>query len=181
MTFRLTSTAFEDGQSIPRDHTAEGRNVSPTLKWTDPPEATTSFALIVEDPDAPRGTFTHWVIFNIPAEARELGEGVPHKEGLANGTLQGSNGFHRIGYSGPKPPPGWPHRYEFKLYALDRRLDLHASATRDEVCKAMKGHVLAEAVLTGIYEHGHHHEIPDDPIKKKALQDRASLHTPPLV
>jgi Raf kinase inhibitor-like YbhB/YbcL family protein len=145
-----------------------------------PPRRPRSFALICEEPDAPRGTFTHWVIFNIPAQSRELPEGVVHREGLANGQRQGRNDFGKLGYNGPKPPPGKPHRYFFRLYALDRPLDVTASDTKDHVVKAMKGHVLAEAQLMGTFQHGGSRDIPDDPIEKKHLQDPGAIRTAPL-
>jgi Raf kinase inhibitor-like YbhB/YbcL family protein len=180
MSFQLTSTAFEEGQPIPRQYSGEGQNVSPPLKWTEPPAGTRSFALICEDPDAPRGAFTHWVIFNLPAESRELSAGVPNEEGLANGTRQGINDFGKMGYGGPKPPPGRPHRYFFKLFALDRMLDLPAAIKKDRLLAAIKGHVRGEAQLMGTYVHGQKEGVPTDPLEKKALQDRESLHTPPL-
>jgi Raf kinase inhibitor-like YbhB/YbcL family protein len=151
MNIEVTSSAFPAGQAIPRQYTGDGQNVSPPLQWGGPPDGTRSLALLCEDPDAPRGTFTHWVLFNLPAESRELSEGVPPQATLPNGTTQGSNGFGKIGYGGPAPPPGKPHRYVFKLFALDRSLGLHGGATRDELCKAMEGHILAEGQLTGTY------------------------------
>lgn len=180
MNFLLTSTAFEEGQHIPLDHTGDGKDLSPPLKWADPPAGARSYALICADPDARRGTFTHWVIFNIPAESRELSEGITHREGYPNGTLQGSNDFGHVGYNGPKPPMGQSHRYIFSLYALDGPLNLPAGARRDQLLKAIEGHVLAETKLTAHYGRGEIQEIPDDPLKKKALQDRESLHTAPL-
>src|ERR671925_185543 len=107
----VSSRTFQEGHSIPKQHTADGRNVSPPLRWDEPPAGTKSFALICEDPDAPRGTFTHWVIFNLPAESRELSEGVPSETTLPNGTAQGTNDFGKVGYGGPKPPAGKPHRH----------------------------------------------------------------------
>jgi Raf kinase inhibitor-like YbhB/YbcL family protein len=151
MSLELTSTAFQEGGSIPKQCTADGRNVSPALKWQDPPAGTRSLALICEDPDAPRGTFTHWVIFNLPAESRELGEGVPAEPTLPNGATQGTNDFSKVGYGGPSPPPDKPHRYSFKLYALDRTLDLQPGATKAQLLAAMKDHVLSEAQLIGKY------------------------------
>jgi Raf kinase inhibitor-like YbhB/YbcL family protein len=180
MKFLLTSTAFEEGQHIPLDHTADGKDLSPTLKWTDPPEGTRSFALICEDPDAPRGMFTHWLVYNLPVASREMSEGITHSEGYPNGTLQGTNDFGKLGWNGPSPPAGQSHRYVFILYALDRMLDLPASAHRKELLHALKGHILAETRLTAHYGRGEIHEIPDDPLKKKALQDRESIHTAPL-
>jgi Raf kinase inhibitor-like YbhB/YbcL family protein len=151
MTLELTSTAFPEGATIPERYTGDGRNVSPPLQWRDPPAGTRSLALICEDPDAPRGTFTHWVAFNLPAESRELAEGVPAEATLPNGTAQGTNDFGQVGYGGPSPPPGKPHRYCFKLYALDRPLDLQPGATRAQLLAALKGHVLGEAQLMGTY------------------------------
>jgi Raf kinase inhibitor-like YbhB/YbcL family protein len=151
MGIRLSSPAFQEGETIPRAHTADGKNVSPRLAWGDAPEGTASFALVCEDPDAPRGTWTHWVLFNLPADTRELPEGVPPEATLASGARQGKNDFKKIGYGGPSPPPGKPHRYFFKLFALDTMLDLPAGATRDQLLAAMKGDVLAEGQLMGTY------------------------------
>jgi Raf kinase inhibitor-like YbhB/YbcL family protein len=151
MAFQLTSLAFQQGGAIPKKHTGEGRNVSPPLKWSDPPEGTRTFALICEDPDAPRGTFTHWVIFNLPAKARELTEGTPTEAALPDGAGQEKNDFGKVGYGGPMPPPGKPHRYFFTLYALDQKLDVQPGATRAQVVAAMKGHILSEAQLMGTY------------------------------
>jgi len=151
MPFELSSIAFEQGQAIPKQATADGQNVSPPFQWSDAPEATRSFALICEDHDAPRGTFTHWILFNIPADSRELGEGIPAALNLPNGTAQGTNDFGKTGYGGPSPPPGKPHRYFFRLYALDRALHLSGGATKDQLLSTIKGHVLADADLMGIY------------------------------
>jgi len=151
MSMELTSTAFQDGRPIPRQYTGDEKNISPPLKWRDPPEGTRSFALICEDPDAPRGTFTHWVLFDLPAKSHELNESLPPDAALPNGATQGINSFGKVGYGGPAPPPGKPHRYFFKLYALDRVLGLHTGATKDELLRAMEGHVLGEAQLMGTY------------------------------
>jgi Raf kinase inhibitor-like YbhB/YbcL family protein len=151
MTLELTSPAFHEGESIPEQYTADGRNVSPPLKWRNPPAGTRSLTLICEDPDAPRGTFTHWVVFNLPAESQGLSEGVPAEATLPNGMAQGTNDFGRVGYGGPSPPPGKPHRYFFKLYALDRPLDLRPGATKSQFLAAVKGHVLGEAQLMGTF------------------------------
>jgi Raf kinase inhibitor-like YbhB/YbcL family protein len=151
MALELTSTAFGEGEPIPEQYTGDGRNASPPLQWQDPPAGTHNLALICEDPDAPRGTFTHWVAFNLPADSRGLGEGVPAETTLPDGTAQGVNDFGKVGYGGPKPPPGKPHRYVFTLYALDGPLDLRPGATRSQLLAAMKGHVLGEARLTGTY------------------------------
>jgi Raf kinase inhibitor-like YbhB/YbcL family protein len=151
MALELISTAFQQGEAIPQQYTGDGRNASPPLKWSNPPGGTRSLALVCDDPDAPRGTFTHWVVFNLPAESRELSEGVPAEATLPNGTVQGTNGFGKVGYSGPAPPPGKPHHYFFKLFALDRQLDLKPGATKDQLLAAGLVHVLAEAQLMGTY------------------------------
>jgi Raf kinase inhibitor-like YbhB/YbcL family protein len=151
MSFELTSTAFSVGKAIPRKFTCDGPDVSPTLAWTEPPAKTQSFALIMDDPDAPVGTWVHWVLYGLPADTRELPEGVAKQEQLPNGARQGRNDFRKIGYGGPCPPPGKPHRYFFKLYALDTKLDLKAGATKPDVESAMKGHILAQAELIGTY------------------------------
>lgn len=152
MAFELRSAAFKDGAQIPKKHTADGPDQSPSLAWTDPPPGTESFALIADDPDAPVGTWVHWVMYNIPGSARELPEGVSPREKLPDGSLQGKNDFGRVGYGGPSPPPGPIHRYFFRLYALDAALTLGPKATRGEVEKAMAGHILAEATLMGRYK-----------------------------
>jgi Raf kinase inhibitor-like YbhB/YbcL family protein len=152
MSLQVTTTAFKEGETIPKQYTGDGDNQSPPLRWPDPPDGTKSFALICEDPDAPHGTFVHWVLFNVPAKARELPEGVPPRETLADGARQGKNGFNKIGYGGPAPPKGKPHRYYFKLYALDATLDLPAGATADQVRTAVAGHVLAEGQLMGRFQ-----------------------------
>jgi Raf kinase inhibitor-like YbhB/YbcL family protein len=151
MALELTSTAFQEGATIPQQYTGDGRNISPPLKWQDPPTGMRSLALICEDPDAPRGTFTHWLAFNLPAESRELREGVPAEATLPDGTAQGTNDFGQVGYGGPKPPPGKPHRYIFKLYALDQSPAVQPGATKAQLLAAMKGHVLGEAQLQGTY------------------------------
>lgn len=148
---RLTSSAFDSGRAIPRQYTADGRNESPPLTWGDPPAGTRSFALVCEDLDAPKGHFTHWLAYNLPAEARELGDGFPNEPTLPDESAQGVNGFGTVGYGGPSPPPGKPHRYVFRVHALDARLDLPAGCSRDRVVAAMSDHVLAEGELVGTY------------------------------
>lgn len=147
----LTSPAFQLGERIPTEYTADGRNVSPPLKWDGVPAGAKSLALVCEDPDAPRGLFTHWVAFNLPPDATELRAGVPAKDALPDGTAQGTNGFGKPGYGGPSPPAGKPHRYVFHLYALDEKLDLPAGATREQLTRAIKGHVIGQGELTGTY------------------------------
>lgn len=149
MAFELTSGAFVEGALIPKKHTCEGEDLSPPLRWSNPPPGARSFALIADDPDAPGGTWVHWVMFNIPIDIRGLAEGLPAQETLSNDAQQGFTDFKRVGYGGPCPPPGKPHRYYFKLYALDRELSLKPRATKAQVIEAMKGHVLAEAQLMG--------------------------------
>ena len=152
MSFKLSSTAFEPGTVIPKQFTCEGANLSPALAWSGAPENTRSFSLIADDPDAPGGTWVHWVVYDLPADAKQLGEGVPKDEQLPSGARQGKNDFRRVGYGGPCPPPGPAHRYFFKLYALDAPLNLKAGASKAEVEKAMAGHVLGQASLMGRYQ-----------------------------
>jgi Raf kinase inhibitor-like YbhB/YbcL family protein len=131
--------------------TCTGVNISPALSWKQPPPRTESFALIVDDPDAPSGTWVHWVVYNLPPSARQLPEHVPAGDVVADGGKQGVNDFPLSGYGGPCPPPGKPHRYFFRLYALDTVLDLRAPVHRQDVDSAMKGHVLAQAELMGTF------------------------------
>ena len=149
---RLTSAAFAPNGTIPRKHTCDGPDVSPLLSWDAPPGLTQSFALIVDDPDAPAGTWVHWVLFDLPAATRDLPEGVPRDEQLPSGARQGRNDFRRVGYNGPCPPSGPAHRYFFKLYALDARLNLRPGVTRAEVERALQGHILAHGELVGRYQ-----------------------------
>ena len=152
MALAVSSSAFQEGSKIPAQYTCEGQDVSPVLTWGEPPAETQSFALIMDDPDAPVGVFTHWVLFNLPADSCGLSEAVPTQPQLPDGSLQGENDFGKIGYGGPCPPPGRPHRYQFTLYALDQTLDLKAGASKKQVIDAMQGHILAQGRLTGIYQ-----------------------------
>ncbi len=152
MALEIKSLVFEEGGNIPPKYTCKGADVSPPLSWNGAPEGTKSFALISDDPDAPFMTWVHWVIYNIPAEATGLGEDVPKEKTLPNGTTQGITDFRKIGYGGPCPPPGGPHRYYFKLYALDTKLDLKPGATKNALLEAMKGHILKEAQLMGKFK-----------------------------
>jgi hypothetical protein len=151
MPFALKTTAFAAGGEIPKKHTCDGADVSPALNWNHAPDGTQSFALIADDPDAPVGTWTHWIIWNIPARTTTLQEGVPKVGECGDGARQGRNDFKRIGYGGPCPPPGKPHRYFFRVYALDAKLDVKAGADRNELARAMKEHVLSETELMGTY------------------------------
>ena len=151
-TMQLTSPAFQSGADIPRKHTCDAEDASPLLRWDKAPAGTRAFVLIVDDPDAPVGTWVHWVIYDLPAETKELPEGTAKTETLANGSKQGVNDFRRIGYGGPCPPPGLPHRYFFKLYALDAPTNLKPRATKQQLLEAIKGHVVGEAELLGRYK-----------------------------
>jgi len=151
MSIELTSTAFEPGATIPKQYTGDGADQSPPLRWSEPPKGTQSFALICDDPDAPRGTWVHWVLFNLPAQTTHVDADVPTTETLDSGAKQGKNDFGNIGYGGPAPPRGKPHRYFFKLYALDFTPDLPAGATKAQLVQEMRGHVLAERHLIGKY------------------------------
>jgi Raf kinase inhibitor-like YbhB/YbcL family protein len=150
MAIEVTSSAFEDGDAIPARYTCDGLDVSPSLSWGSATDRTRSLALIADDPDAPAGTFVHWVIYDLPPDTRGLPEDVPNEQTLPSGAAQGMNGAGSVGYMGPCPPGG-THRYFFKLYALDTELGLGGGATKDEVLDAMEGHILAEGQLMGTY------------------------------
>ncbi|OIO88835.1 MAG: phosphatidylethanolamine-binding protein [Anaerolineae bacterium CG2_30_64_16] len=147
---KLTSSAFGAGDMIPRRYTCDGDDLSPPLAWTGTPAGARALALICDDPDAPVGTWVHWVLFNLPPSLTQLPEGLPAAQTLENGAIHGTNSWKRVGYGGPCPPSG-THRYFFKLYALDAPLTLGSNATARDVQAAMKGHVLAEAQLMGRY------------------------------
>jgi len=151
MTWQLTSGAFEPGRAIPPRLSCEGADASPDLRWNDPPAGARSLALIVEDPDAPGGSFIHWVAFNLPTGERHLAGGIKTSSPLPPGTLQGRNDFGKLGYGGPCPPKGQTHRYYFRLFALDRDLALAAGASADELRAAMEGHVLGKTELMGTF------------------------------
>lgn len=146
----LTSQAFKNGEHIPSRYTCNGENISPPIGWTGAPKETKSYTLIMDDLDAPGGVFNHWVIFDIPTIESGLQEHVPAVGRLSNGAVQGRNDFGEIGYGGPCPPSG-THHYVFHLYALDMLLNLQPGATKQNVLTAMRGHILAEAQLTGLY------------------------------
>lgn len=149
---QITSTAFAQNESIPVKYTCDGADVSPSLAWSGVPAGAESLALISDDPDAPGRTWVHWVIYNVSAARSELPEGVEAAETVLDGAVQGTNDFNKIGYGGPCPPSGDPHRYFFKLYALDTELSLGPGATKQEVLDAMGGHVLAQTELMGTYK-----------------------------
>lgn len=152
MSFVLRTVDFAHGASIPRTFTCDGADRSPALEWSGAPAGTKAFALIADDPDAPAGTWVHWVIYHIPASAHSLAGGVERKEQLADGSRQGRNDFREIGYNGPCPPPGKAHRYFFKLYALDAELTLASGATKADLERAMGGHILGQAEWMGRYQ-----------------------------
>lgn len=151
MAIRITSSAFTEGGMIPRQYTCDGEDISPPLAWTGFPEGTKSLALICDDPDAPVGTWVHWVLFNIPPSTKDLPASVPPKETLDNGAKHGTNDFRKLGYGGPCPPGG-THRYYFKLYALDAETSSEAGITKAQLLKDMEGHILAEGQLMGRYK-----------------------------
>jgi len=151
MAFTLSSSSFQEGAPIPAKHTCDGADVSPPLAWSGAPSGAAGFALIMDDPDAPAGTWVHWVLYDLPARSGALAENVAKTETLKDGAVQGRNDFPRTGYGGPCPPPGKAHRYFFKLYALDAPLGLKPGATKRDVERAMQGHVLATAQLMGTY------------------------------
>ena len=151
MAINVMSAAFVEGGMIPSTYTCDGADVSPPLAWTGVPEEAKALALICDDPDAPMGTWVHWVLFNLPASLQELAEAIPAEKELKNGAKQGRNDFRKIGYGGPCPPGG-THRYYFRLYALDTALNLPAGASKAELLKAMEGHILAQGQLMGRYK-----------------------------
>ena len=146
----LTSPEFNEGGMIPDKFGCKGEEVSPTLNWTEPPAGTQSFALIMDDPNAPMGTWVHWVLYNIPADTRSLPENVPGDPTLADGSMQGENSWPRTGYGGPCPPVR-THNYFFKLYALDIMFTADPGLTKAELLNLMEGHILEEIHLTGRY------------------------------
>jgi len=152
MAFVLRSSCLPEGGTIAKKYTCDGTDISIPLNWSGAPEGTRSFALIADDPDAPSGTWVHWVLYDLPGDARELPEAVPTDRILDNGAKQGVNDFQRVGYGGPCPPRGPAHRYLFTLYALNRVVGLKPGSTKQELLRAMKGHTLAQAQLTGIYK-----------------------------
>ena len=147
---KLISSAFKEGEPIPRQYTCDGVNVSPPLEWSGTPKTAKTIAIIADDPDAPSGTWVHWVFYNLPADNIGLVENLPPTENLKAGGFQGKTDFGKVGYGGPCPPSG-THRYFFKVYAVDSELALKAGATKDELMKAMEGHIVGQAQLTGTY------------------------------
>jgi Raf kinase inhibitor-like YbhB/YbcL family protein len=152
MQMQLSSDAFANGQPIPDKYTCHGQDMSPPLKWSGAPSQTKSIALTVEDPDAPSGTFTHWVIFNVPATATSFSEDIAKTGTLPDGSKQGNNSFGNIGYNGPCPPAGQMHHYIFKIYALDSTVSLDTGAQKEDLLNAINGHILAQGEWTGTYQ-----------------------------
>jgi len=152
MEFTLSSPSFTNGGDISKKFTCDGPDVSPQLAWSNAPKDAVSFALLVDDPDAPVGNWNHWAMWNIPAASNGLPEGVQKNGRLTDGSVQGTNDFRKIGYNGPCPPAGKPHRYYFKLYALDTKLELKTEAGKKELEAAMKEHIRAQAEWMGKYQ-----------------------------
>jgi len=150
MNMEVKSTAFQEGAMIPKLYTCDGQDISPPLSWSGVPAKAKSIALIMDDPDAPRGTWDHWVLFNIPPDTKSLAQNIPRTPSLTNGAKQGNNSWPKLGYGGPCPPGG-THRYYFKVYALDIVLTLKTGITKAQLLKAMEGHILAEGQLMGRY------------------------------
>jgi Raf kinase inhibitor-like YbhB/YbcL family protein len=151
MGIKIESSAFKEGGMIPVKYTCDGEDVSPPLGWRDLPAGTKTIALISDDPDAPMGTWVHWVLFNLPSDVEALPENIPLKKTLENGAVHGANDFGRLGYGGPCPPKG-THRYFFKIYALDTKIDLAPGAKKSQLVKAMEGHILDSGQLMGKYK-----------------------------
>jgi Raf kinase inhibitor-like YbhB/YbcL family protein len=149
--FTLTSPDFGAGDTIPSRFTCTGRDRSPELRWSGVPEGTASFALIAEDPDAPSGTFTHWVLFNLPGREKDLPGGLPPRPSLSGGAIQGTNSFGSVGYRGPCPPPGSPHHYHFVLFALELSIDGNSKMTAEALRSAMRGHIKESTELVGTF------------------------------
>lgn len=152
MEFTISSPSFTNGGDIPKKFTCDGTDVAPQLNWSNAPNGKVVFALLADDPDAPVGNWNHWAIWNIPPHSHGLAEGIPKDAHLADGSVQGTNDFRKIGYNGPCPPAGKPHRYYFKLFALDQKVNLNSTAGKKELEAAMKGHVLSRAEWMGRYQ-----------------------------
>ncbi len=147
----LESSAFAAGETIPAEFSCDGNNVSPPLQWSDPPEGTQAYVLLVEDPDVASNTYDHWVLYDLPVDWRLLGIAVSPSGTLPKGTLEGKNSAGKVGYTGPCPPKGQTHHYRFRVYALDTPTGLDAGASKSDVLKAMQGHVLGYGELIGVF------------------------------
>lgn len=149
----LIKSVFESQHPIPAKYTCDGENLSPPLRFLQVPEEAKSLALVVDDPDAPHGTFDHWIIWNLPPNLKELSEGAKELKSLSPAPKQGVNGYRKFDYHGPCPPPGKVHHYHFKLYALNKELSLSEGSSKNDVEKAMQGHIIDQAELVGTYQH----------------------------
>jgi Raf kinase inhibitor-like YbhB/YbcL family protein len=147
----ITSSAFQNNGNIPRAYACDGADLSPPLAWQNAPSGSATFALIVDDPDAPAGIWVHWLLYELPGSAKEIAAGIARSEMLPNGAKQGINDFGRVGYGGPCPPPGSAHRYSFKLYALDAHVTLKPRATKNQLLDAIQGHTIGTAEIVGRY------------------------------
>ena len=150
MAMQMASKAFQDGGEIPQKYTCDGEDLSPALEWSSVPDEAMTLALILDDPDAGDGTWVHWILYNVPAHILEIPDNLPREGQLESGIMQGLNDFQNIGYGGPCPPSGI-HRYVFKLYALDKELELQPGATKRQLLKAMEGHILDRAQFMSTY------------------------------
>ena len=150
--FKIIIGAFEEGAPVPARYSCEGENISPEIVWTGVPVGTNSFAVVMDDPDAPGGVYNHWVLFNLPPDLQGLPLGVPSTAELAGGGVHGQNSTGNAGYMGPCPPPGSAHRYRFTVFALDRMIDLDSSADKQGLLDALRGHILADSLRTGTYQ-----------------------------
>ncbi len=151
MAFNISSPAFEYGVDIPAVHACEGDDVSPPLHWDGEPKGTVTFALIMEDPDAPGGIFTHWMVYNLPSDCHSLEKIIPIEKNMENGAIQAKNDFGKIGYGGPCPPKGEEHRYFFRIFALKKKLQPESVHSREDFYEAIKDHILDEAEYMGKY------------------------------
>ena len=152
MTLILSSTAFQQQDNIPPKYTCQGEDISPPLAWSESPKGTDSYTLIVDDPDAPKNVFTHWLIYNISSSATELSEDLPANAKIPNGVLQGKNDFGKTGYGGPCRPPGSQHRQRLTRYALDQALDIEPGTSKAQLLTAIEGHILEQYKLTGLFQ-----------------------------
>ena len=151
MDIKVTSPAFQEGDMIDVDYSCDGSNISPPLSWENVPEDAKSIAIMVDDPDSPSKSFTHWIIFNLPPDDRAIEGNIPTISTLENGAVQGTNDAGEIGYFGPCPPIGETHRYVFHVFALDKTLDLHSQVKKDDFKHAINSHILAQGKLTAMY------------------------------
>lgn len=152
MSINVTSPRFEKGKPIPRKFTCDGDDISPLIRWDGLPKATVSVALLMDDPDAPNGTYTHWIVYNLPADSEGLEEIVPIQKNLDNGAIQGKNDFGKYGYGGPCPPQGETHRYFFKVFALDKKLDQEDGSDRGTLLQSIKGCIIDQGEYMGTYK-----------------------------